>query len=102
MIKVNCQKPTANLLQLGKCKVNSIFYVEQDKNINSIHSPIHFFTFQQIIIGPLLYARHSYMHWGYDSKQNRQKISALIDIMLGRKRSKKKKKKKRKTNWSKC
>ena len=95
MIKDNCQKPTANLLQLGKCQVNSIFfYVEQDKNINSIHSPIHFFTFQQIITGPLLYPRHNYMHWGYNSKQSRQKISALIDIMLGRKRSKKKRKEK--------
>lgn len=99
MIKDNCQKPTANLLQLGKRQVNSVFYVGQNKHINSIHSPIHFFTLQQIVIGPLLYSRHNYMHWRYNSKQKRQKTSALIDIMLGRKRSKKKK---RKTNWYKC
>lgn len=72
--------------------MNSIFYLEPDKNINSIHSLIHLFVyFQQIVIGSLAYARHSYVHWGYNSKQNRQKMSALIDIILGRDRSKKKK-----------
>lgn len=72
--------------------MNSIFYLETDKNINSIHSLTHLFVyFQQIVTGPLPYARHSYVHWGYNSKQNRQKMSALIAITLGRDRSKKKK-----------
>lgn len=56
---------------MDKYQMNSLFYyLEQDKNINNIYSLIHLFVcFQQVAIGPLLYAEHGYTHWGYSNNK---------------------------------